>query len=188
MSLEAKIEALTTALEENTAALKAAGTTAPKTKPANDDVPEERSSRRSRRDADEGDSGSTRSRRDRDVDADKGEGDKEERRSSRRSRDADEDADKGETRRSRRANGADKETKADKKKKATFADVRAAFASFVENEDLGLSEAKREDFIDSILDHLDVDKTSEIEEADFDKVIGWVKAKTDAPKKEVEFD
>lgn len=214
MTIEKLIEANTAAVEELTATMKKAlavqeaafalinGKTeeSPRRGAKEADEDTGRGSRRSRRDekdAEDDDRGTTRSRRDRDEDS-------REERTSRRSRDEDEDRgsrsrdrDEDEDRGSRRTRDRDEEkpTKEDKPARASArdkkpkppkaADVRAAFATFLETDD-AKEEDERREFIESILDELGVDKTSEIKEDDFERVLKWVADKTAGKK--VRFD
>lgn len=194
MSIEKAIEALTAAVEENTAVQKkilanqekALAGIASKDEPAEETT---RSSRRNRdADTDE-DTSSRRSRRNRDADEEKGDDEgetrssrrsrrdaddepAEETRSSRRSRDKDEEEPKTE-RASRRGEGKAADKKADKPKKITIGDIKAAFADLLDTDDKKLEEDRR-DFVESVLDELGVNKTSEIDEKDFEDVLAWV--------------
>ncbi len=105
----------------------------------------------------------------------RGRAEAEEETTGRKSKDADEAP-----RRSRR--GADADAPADKpagraKKpaKLKIADVRAAFADFLDVKDKKEEEDRRA-FIEEILDFLKVDKTTDIAEADFQGAIDVVKA------------
>jgi|GEM_PF-6147314 len=212
MTIEKLIEANTAAVEENTAVQKKilamleegkAGKA--KTKPANDDdKSDDRAERTSRRDRDD----DREPRRSRDEDEDRGsrsrsrDKDEDEDRGSRsRSRDKDEDEDRGSRSRSRdkdddkpaKADKADK-APAKKPKKLKLADVRAAFATFMEvnakdydsDEDAKDEEESRRKFVESVLDELGADKTSDIKEEDFERVMGWIELK--AAGKKVRFD
>lgn len=164
MSIEKAIEALTTAVQENTnvqgeilALLKAGkkADPAPKAEAA-DESP--RASRRAR------------SEEKSDSPAETADESPRRRRTEEAETKTEADPPKEETRRRPRREKAEPA-----EKKYKLDDVRAKFAAFIETDD-EKEEEDRRDFLDAILDHLDVDKTSEIEQADFARVIGWVEA------------
>lgn len=222
MSIEKIIEANTAAIEENTAVQKKIlamlqdGKAAKSEKPADKeesrgsrsrdrDEKEGREERTSRRERNEDDDRGSRSRsRDRDEDEDRGSRsrkDDDDDRGSRR-RDKDEDEDRG-SRSSSRSRDKDDDKPAGKKetssrsskpKKPKLADVRAAFATFMEvnpkdydsDEDAKDEEESRRKFVEAILDEVGADKTSDIKEDDFERVLDWIKRKADGEK--VRFD
>lgn len=209
MSIEKLIEANTAAVEENTAVQKrilAILEEGQGKKPAKDDKADKEESRGSRsRDRDDRESSrdrdddrGSRSRRDRDEDKDEGRGSR-----SSRSRDDDKDEDRGSrgSSRSRDDDKADKKADkpargAGKPKKPKLADVRAAFATFMEvdpkdyksDADAKDEEEDRRKFVEDVLDAVKADKTSDIQEEDFERVLAWIAEATEKGPNKVDLD
>lgn len=136
-----------------------------------DDADDEKPARRSRasKEDDEDEKPARRSRASKEDDADD---EKPARRSSRRDK-----AEDGE------ASG--RKSRNTKPKALKIADVRAVFADFFATKDKKEEKARRE-FVEEVLDVLKVDKTTDIDERDFQGAIDVVKAYEDDPDVKIE--
>lgn len=183
MSLEQALADNTAALDANTAVLKQIvanqqAALSGKSTPAKEAT--ESTGRASRRER----GGSTEA-----TDTTKKEDSAGETRRDRRNRDAGESTDKaakdaaetgGEGRRGRRERGAADDKKAEKPKKLTIDDVRAAGANFLDVTSFPKAKQEKEEddrrgFLEAMLEELALDKLTEAKADDFEQIIDWLK-------------